>query len=215
PAWVRQGSRPGLRAPQRAEVVDCLTVPEEAVGFEGARGAGADDLALTVDGGGAAVTAQRAEVQHGPAVPEKRVPSAVGRPALAHHLALVVDSSAEALTTPEGAQVPHGSGIPEEGAEGATAVQALARDVTSAVDGDDDDRSAAERAQVLHGPIFPAEPARVGGRPGGEPHSRHSTRRVDRGGSHVNGAADGTEVPHGGAAPEERLEGTGRAVAAP
>src|SRR5437588_8689078 len=157
-ACVIQISRPALRTPQRAQVVHCLTVPEEAVGFEGARGAEADALALTVYGGGAAVTAQRAEVQHGPAVPEKRVPSAVGRPALAHHLALVVDSSAEALTTPQGAQVPHGSGIPEGGAQGATAGQALARHLTSTDGGHDRDRSADERPEVLDRPGCPAEP---------------------------------------------------------
>src|SRR5205085_1303557 len=70
-ACVIQISRPALRTPQRAQVLHCLTVPEEAVGFEAARGAGADDLALTVDGGAAAVTAGRAEVPHGPRFPEE------------------------------------------------------------------------------------------------------------------------------------------------
>src|SRR5437764_9173234 len=123
-AFVIQISRPALRAPQRAQVVHCLPVPEEAVGFGGACGAEADDLTLSVDGGGATVTAQRAEVQHGPGIPEERVPSAVGCPALAHHLPFVVESSAEALTTPEGSQVAHGSGIPEESVEGSSGVQA-------------------------------------------------------------------------------------------
>src|SRR2546421_3268700 len=159
-ACVIEISRPALRAPQRAQVVHCLPVPEEAVGFGGACGAEADDLTLTVDRGGATVTAQRAEVQHRPGVPQERVPAAVGRPALAHHLALVVESCAEALTTPEGSQVAHGSGIPEEGVEGSTGVQAPARDLAPAVDRNDDDPSAAECAQVLHGPVFPEEPAR-------------------------------------------------------
>src|SRR2546430_6070497 len=76
-ACVIEISRPALRAPQRAQVVHCLPVPEEAVGFGGACGAEADDLTLTVDRGGATVTAQRAEVQHRPGVPQERVPAAV------------------------------------------------------------------------------------------------------------------------------------------